>query len=51
MEDPQTPTAPTLSPPHDSSGHTWHHSDQILLELIRGGSDFPQARMPRSARH
>ena len=33
-------------PPHDSSGHTWHHSDQVLLEIIRDGSDFPQSRMP-----
>ncbi|MDP3984853.1 MAG: cytochrome c, partial [Acidimicrobiia bacterium] len=33
-------------PPHDSSGHTWHHSDQTLLELVRAGSDFPQTRMP-----
>lgn len=33
-------------PPHDSSGHTWHHSDQVLLEIIRDGSDFPQTRMP-----
>ena len=33
-------------PPHDSSGHTWHHSDRVLLEIIRDGSDFPQSRMP-----
>ncbi|MEX2624240.1 MAG: cytochrome c [Acidimicrobiia bacterium] len=33
-------------PPHDSSGHTWHHPDRILLEIIRDGSDFPQSRMP-----
>jgi mono/diheme cytochrome c family protein len=33
-------------PPHDSSGHTWHHSDQVLLKIIRDGSDFPQSRMP-----
>ncbi len=33
-------------PPHDSSGHTWHHSDQVLLEIIQDGSDFPQSRMP-----
>lgn len=33
-------------PPHDSSGHTWHHSDHVLLTLIRDGSDFPQTRMP-----
>jgi mono/diheme cytochrome c family protein len=26
------------APPHDSSGHTWHHSDRVLLDIItRGG--------------
>ncbi|OGT27454.1 MAG: hypothetical protein A2Z17_01825 [Gammaproteobacteria bacterium RBG_16_66_13] len=24
-------------PPHDSSGHTWHHPDGLLLEIIAGG--------------
>ncbi|MGI8515523.1 MAG: c-type cytochrome [Acidimicrobiia bacterium] len=33
-------------PPHDSSGHTWHHPDQLLLELIRDGLDIPESRMP-----
>lgn len=32
-------------PPHDSSGHTWHHPDRVLIEIIRNGSDFPQSRM------
>ena len=22
-----------LPPPHDDSGHTWHHSDKVLFEL------------------
>ena len=27
------------SPPHDETGHTWHHGDEALLEAIRlGGS-------------
>mgnify|MGYP002622986641 CR=1 FL=1 len=34
------------APPHDSSGHTWHHPDDVLLEIIRDGSDAPQSRMP-----
>lgn len=34
------------APPHDSSGHTWHHSDAVLLEIIRDGIDVPQSRMP-----
>lgn len=33
-------------PPHDSSGHTWHHSDQLLLTLTRDGSDLEESRMP-----
>ncbi len=34
------------SPPHDSTGHTWHHSDRLLIDLIANGSDFAQSRMP-----
>lgn len=33
-------------PPQDSSGHTWHHGDDLLLEIILEGSAFPQSRMP-----
>jgi mono/diheme cytochrome c family protein len=33
-------------PPHDSSGHTWHHPDRLLVDIIRDGSGFAQARMP-----
>jgi mono/diheme cytochrome c family protein len=25
------------APPHDASGHTWHHSDRQLLSIIRDG--------------
>jgi len=29
------------APPHDPSGHTWHHADTQLLEIIaKGGADF-----------
>ena len=36
-------------PPQDSSGHTWHHPDNLLLsEIIEGGdpsySDMPAFR-------
>lgn len=39
------------APPHDSIGHTWHHSDRLLLELIRdGGARYEsgtfKSRMP-----
>jgi mono/diheme cytochrome c family protein len=25
------------APPHDSSGHTWHHADADLIEIIQRG--------------
>ena len=25
------------APPHDETGHTWHHSDQLLFELTKYG--------------
>lgn len=34
------------APPHNSSGHTWHHSDRVLIEIIRDGSDVRQSQMP-----
>lgn len=33
-------------PPHDATGHTWHHSDRSLVDLVANGSDFEQSRMP-----
>jgi mono/diheme cytochrome c family protein len=27
------------APPHDSTGHTWHHSDDILIDIIANGGD------------
>lgn len=29
------------APPHDVSGHTWHHGDQLLAQIIREGSSRP----------
>ena len=26
------------APPHDQTGHTWHHPDQLLLEITRQGT-------------
>jgi mono/diheme cytochrome c family protein len=34
------------APPHDSSGHTWHHPDQQLLEIIARGTGMPNSPMP-----
>lgn len=25
------------APPHDESGHTWHHSDTVLFDITRNG--------------
>ncbi|MDF1499695.1 MAG: cytochrome c [Anaerolineales bacterium] len=27
------------APPHNSQGHTWHHPDELLLEIIANGGD------------
>jgi mono/diheme cytochrome c family protein len=35
------------APPHDSSGHTWHHPDSVLIAITRDGGDPTQnSRMP-----
>ncbi len=39
------------APPHDASGHTWHHADGLIFEIVRdGGSRYNDAafrsRMP-----
>lgn len=26
-------------PPHDSSGHTWHHKDELLISIIQNGGN------------
>ena len=26
------------APPHDASGHTWHHSDRVLLDITMRGT-------------
>ena len=34
------------APPHTSDGHTWHHADQLLLEIIANGGAMPNSAMP-----
>jgi mono/diheme cytochrome c family protein len=29
------------APPHDVTGHTWHHPDQALIKIIHDGQSFP----------
>lgn len=32
------PTGRLPAPPHDATGHTWHHSDRILFNITRNGT-------------
>lgn len=34
------------APPHNRDGHTWHHPDSVLLEIIAQGGTMPQSAMP-----
>lgn len=35
------------APPHDNSGHTWHHGDELLVGLIANGVEgFAPTEMP-----
>lgn len=34
------PTGRLPAPPHDASGHTWHHSDAVLLQIVQEGPAF-----------
>lgn len=31
------PDGPVPAPPHDESGHTWHHADELLVRITRDG--------------
>lgn len=31
------------APPHDDSGHTWHHPDQVLFAIVKNGMVPPYA--------
>jgi mono/diheme cytochrome c family protein len=32
------PSGRMPAPPHDASGHTWHHSDRLLFEITKHGT-------------
>ncbi len=35
------------APPHNNSGHTWHHPDDLLVDIITNGIEgFAQTQMP-----
>ncbi|MGB7096949.1 MAG: cytochrome c [Anaerolineales bacterium] len=40
------PDGKLLPPPQDSSGHTWHHPDDLLLSVIIEGGDPSSSDMP-----
>ena len=31
------------APPHDDSGHTWHHADHVLVAIVKNGLVPPYA--------
>jgi mono/diheme cytochrome c family protein len=31
------------APPHDDSGHTWHHADRVLFAIVKNGLVPPYA--------
>jgi mono/diheme cytochrome c family protein len=31
------PNGKLPAPPHDKSGHTWHHSDALLFDIVKNG--------------
>ena len=33
-------------PPHDETGHTWHHPDALLLQIMAEGGQFYDGVMP-----
>jgi S-disulfanyl-L-cysteine oxidoreductase SoxD len=41
-----------LAPPHDESGHTWHHATQVLFDITKygpqkvAGADYQSAMKP-----
>lgn len=34
------------APPHTGDGHTWHHADSLLLQIIADGGSMPNSAMP-----
>ena len=32
------PSGRLPAPPHDASGHTWHHPDRVLVDIIQRGT-------------
>ncbi|MBI2936345.1 MAG: cytochrome c [Chloroflexi bacterium] len=45
----QNPDDTYPPPPHDSSGHTWHHGDSYLYRIVREGGKFNETPGFKSA--
>lgn len=41
----QNPDGTMRAPPHDDTGHTWHHPDRLLRDYIRLGGEETLRRM------
>jgi mono/diheme cytochrome c family protein len=37
------PNGKLPAPPHDESGHTWHHTDEVLFAITKYGMNWPNA--------
>ena len=37
------PNGKLPAPPHDESGHTWHHPDEVLFAITKHGMVWPNA--------
>lgn len=51
-DDPMTPdeTGRYGAPPHNDNGHTWHHDDNLILQIINeGGMGTPDTFYPMPA--
>lgn len=40
------PSGKYPAPPHDDSGHTWHHPDALLLSIIHDGGNGSNGAIP-----
>lgn len=34
----QLPSGRSPAPPHDETGHTWHHPDEVLFRIVKEGT-------------
>lgn len=44
----ELPTGGRPAPPHDATGHTWHHPDVLLFDIIKRGG---QVSMPAAGKN